>query len=167
MGRARGVGYVYKSRNLEKNNLVFKNSSRASLTKAWWLGLAKLWLLVAEAIVACDKLIQRPQESPVVHIRETWYLALWGWRWGGGLECHKDLFRRLMANVMFFLGGPLPLALLLRDWYEITALYNVELLSTYFLTSRQYKRVLYKSKTIRIFLIKWGMLEALVTSRNL
>ena len=40
--------------------------------------------------------------------------------------------------------------LLLRRWYEIMALYNVKSILTEILASRQDKRVLQKSKVIRI-----------------
>ena len=47
-------------------------------------------------------------------------------------------------------------------WYEIIALYNIRYILTDFSASRQDKRVLRKSKIIRIkFLSWWGMLEAL------
>ena len=59
-------------------------------------------------------------------------------------------------------------ALLLRRWYEIMAFYYVKSMLTEISASRQDRRVLQKSKIIRIkFLIRWGMLEALSTSRNL
>ena len=51
-------------------------------------------------------------------------------------------------------------ALLLGHWYEIMALYYVKSILTDISASRQDKRVLQKSKIIRIeFLSKWGMLQ--------
>ena len=50
--------------------------------------------------------------------------------------------------------------LLLGHWYEIMALYNVKSILTEISASRQDRRVLQKSKIIRIeFLSKWGMLQ--------
>ena len=50
--------------------------------------------------------------------------------------------------------------LLLRRWYEIMALYYVKSILTEISASRQDRRVLQKSKIIRIeFLSKWGMLQ--------
>ena len=50
--------------------------------------------------------------------------------------------------------------LLLRHWYEIMALYYVKSILTEISASRQDRRVLQKSKIIRIeFLSKWGMLQ--------
>ena len=52
------------------------------------------------------------------------------------------------------------LALLLGHWFEIIALYYVKSISTEISASRQDRRVLQKSKIIRIeFLSKWGMLD--------
>ena len=52
------------------------------------------------------------------------------------------------------------LALLLRHWYEIMALYYVKSILTEISASRQDRRVLQKSKIIRFeFLSKWGMLQ--------
>ena len=51
-------------------------------------------------------------------------------------------------------------ALLLGHWYEIMALYYVKSILTEISASRQDRRVLQKSKIIRIeFLSKWGMLQ--------
>ena len=51
-------------------------------------------------------------------------------------------------------------SLLLRRWYEIMALYYVKTILTEISASRQDRRVLQKSKIIRIeFLSKWGMLQ--------
>ena len=51
-------------------------------------------------------------------------------------------------------------ALLLGHWYEIMALYYVKSFLTEISASRQDRRVLQKSKIIRIeFLSKWGMLQ--------
>ena len=59
-------------------------------------------------------------------------------------------------------------ALLLRDWYEIIALYDKKSILTDFSACRRDKRVPQKSKITKIkFLSRWGMLEALDTSRNL
>ena len=53
-----------------------------------------------------------------------------------------------------------PIALLLGHWYEIMALYYVKSILTEISASRQDRRVLQKSKIIRIeFLSKWGMLQ--------
>ena len=50
--------------------------------------------------------------------------------------------------------------LLLRHWYEIMALYYVKSILTEISASRQDRRVLQKSKIIRIkFLSIWGMLQ--------
>ena len=50
--------------------------------------------------------------------------------------------------------------LLLGHWYEIMALYYVKSNLTEISASRQDRRVLQKSKIIRIeFLSKWGMLQ--------
>jgi len=50
--------------------------------------------------------------------------------------------------------------LLLGHWYEIIALYYVKSILTEISASRQDRRVLQKSKIIRIeFLSKWGMLQ--------
>ena len=52
------------------------------------------------------------------------------------------------------------MTLLLRHWYEIMALYYVKLVLTEISALRQDRRVLQKSKIIRIeFLSKWGMLQ--------
>ena len=52
------------------------------------------------------------------------------------------------------------ISLLLGHWYEIMALYNVKSILTEISASRQDRRVLQKSKIIRIeFLSKWGMLQ--------
>ena len=52
------------------------------------------------------------------------------------------------------------ITLLLGHWYEIMALYYVKLILTEISASRQDRRVLQKSKIIRIeFLSKWGMLQ--------
>ena len=51
-------------------------------------------------------------------------------------------------------------SLLLRHWYEIMALYYVKSVLTEISASRQDRRVLQKSKIIRIkFLSIWGMLQ--------
>ena len=51
-------------------------------------------------------------------------------------------------------------SLLLWHWYEILALYYVKSILTEISASRQDRRVLQKSKIIRIeFLSKWGMLQ--------
>ena len=51
-------------------------------------------------------------------------------------------------------------SLLLGHWYEIMALYYVKSILTEISASRQDRRVLQKSKIIRIeFLSKWGMLQ--------
>ena len=51
-------------------------------------------------------------------------------------------------------------ALLLRRWYEIIALYYVKSILTEISASRQDRRVLQKSKIIRIkFLSIWSMLQ--------
>ena len=58
--------------------------------------------------------------------------------------------------------NPLPIliSLLLGHWYEIMALYYVKSILTEISASRQDRRVLQKSKIIRIeFLSKWGMLQ--------
>ena len=50
--------------------------------------------------------------------------------------------------------------LLLGHWYEIMALYYVKSILTEISASRPDRRVLQKSKIIRIeFLSKWGMLQ--------
>ena len=50
--------------------------------------------------------------------------------------------------------------LLLRHWYEIMTLYYVKSILTEISASRQDRRVMQKSKIIRIkFLSKWGMLQ--------
>ena len=50
--------------------------------------------------------------------------------------------------------------LLLGHWYEIMALYYIKSILTEISASRQDRRVLQKSKIIRIeFLSKWGMLQ--------
>ena len=50
--------------------------------------------------------------------------------------------------------------LLLRRWYVVMALYYVKSILTEISASRQDRRVLQKSKIIRIeFLSKWGMLQ--------
>ena len=62
------------------------------------------------------------------------------------------------GNVSSQLNNTPPL--LLRHWYEIMALYYVKLILTEISASRQDRRVLQKSKIIRIeFLSKWGMLQ--------
>ena len=51
-------------------------------------------------------------------------------------------------------------SLLLRHWYEIRALYYVKTVLTEISASRQDRRVLQKSKILRIkFLSIWGMLQ--------
>ena len=51
-------------------------------------------------------------------------------------------------------------SLLLGHWHEIMALYYVKSILTEISASRQDRRVLQKSKIIRIkFLSKWGMLQ--------
>ena len=58
------------------------------------------------------------------------------------------------------LQGKVSHALLLRHWYEIMALYYVKSILTEISASRQDRRVLQKSKIIRIkFLSIWGMLQ--------
>ena len=53
------------------------------------------------------------------------------------------------------------LTLLLGRWYEIMALYYIKSILTEISASRQDRRVLQKSKIIRIeFLSKWGMLQS-------
>ena len=63
------------------------------------------------------------------------------------------------------------IALLLGHWYVIMALYYVKSILTEISASRQERRVLQKSKIIRIeFLSKWGMLQIsryVQNSRNL
>ena len=59
-----------------------------------------------------------------------------------------------------FLKCGLCISLLLGHWYEIMALYYVKSILTEISVSRQDRRVLQKSKIIRIeFLSKWGMLQ--------
>ena len=59
--------------------------------------------------------------------------------------------------ILVFLFPP---TLLLGHWYEIMALYYVKSILTEISASRQDRRVLQKSKIIRIeFLSKWGMLQ--------
>ena len=60
----------------------------------------------------------------------------------------------------FLLHCNSPCSLLLGHWYEIMALYYVKSVLTEISASRQDRRVLQKSKIIRIeFLSKWGMLQ--------
>ena len=82
-----------------------------------------------------------------------------------GLICFSPIFHIFHINYEILAHYP---ALLLRHWYEIMALYYVKSILTEISASRQDRRVLQKSKIIRIrFLIRWGTLEALATSRNL
>ena len=61
-------------------------------------------------------------------------------------------------SISLILGFLTPL--LLGHWYEIMALYYVKLILTEISASTQDRRVLQKSKIIRIeFLSKWGMLQ--------
>ena len=69
---------------------------------------------------------------------------------GGIYETTSDL-------IVYSLQIP---SLLLGHWYEIMALYYVKSNLTEISASRQDRRVLQKSKIIRIeFLSKWGMLQ--------
>ena len=70
--------------------------------------------------------------------------------------------------ISFWVTQPSPLtdfqppdhSLLLGHWYEIMALYYVKSILTEISASRQERRVLQKSKIIRIeYLSKWGMLQ--------
>ena len=64
--------------------------------------------------------------------------------------------QNLMVGHVLLGGKPL----LLGHWYEIMALYYVKSILTEISASRQDRRVLQKSKIIRIeFLSKWGMLQ--------
>ena len=66
---------------------------------------------------------------------------------GGTFKINKEIFEKVLA-------------LLLGHWYEIMALYYVKSILTEISASRQDRRVLQKSKIIRIeFLSKWGMLQ--------
>ena len=72
---------------------------------------------------------------------------------------------RLHVHAIFSLyfsryTGGIHVPLLLGHWYEIMALYYVKSILTEISASRQDRRVLQKSKIIRIeFLSKWGMLQ--------
>ena len=74
----------------------------------------------------------------------------------------KDAIEILFyAIVYFFMFKHIyHISLLLSHWYEIMALYFVKPILTEISASRQDRRVLQKSKIIRIeFLSKWGMLQ--------
>ena len=64
---------------------------------------------------------------------------------------HKILTFKMKGDVI---------SLLLGHWYEIMALYYIKSILTEISASRQDRRVLQKSKIIKIeFLSKWGMLK--------
>ena len=66
----------------------------------------------------------------------------------------------LQVERNFFSLKGADVTLLLGHWYEIMALYYVKSILTQISASRQDRRVLQKSKIIRIeFLSKWGMLQ--------
>ena len=83
-----------------------------------------------------------------------WWVGWWLWRAG----CiSQDTYLLYILLIEFHL---VVLALLLGHWYEIMALYYVKLILTEISASRQDRRVLQKSKFIRIkILSKWGMLQ--------
>ena len=73
-------------------------------------------------------------------------------------QLHELCVRPTSAINDFF--STVQLSLLLGHWYEIMALYYVKSILTEISASRQDRRVLQKSKIIRIeFLSKWGMLQ--------
>ena len=72
----------------------------------------------------------------------------------------SNLFINIIQSDFNGLLKLLPVTLLLGHWYEIMALYYVKSILTEISASRQDRRVLQKSKIIRIeFLSKWGMLQ--------
>ena len=73
-----------------------------------------------------------------------------------GLSCLSRLsVQGEFSNI--FQNGHKFISLLLRRWYDIMALYYVKSILTEISASRQDRRVLQKSKIIRIeFLSKWG-----------
>ena len=79
-------------------------------------------------------------------------------------NCFLFRIRSFHCPTIFFLVQCLQptkyyLTLLLRHWYEIMALYYVKSIWTEISASRQDRRVLQKSKIVRIkFLSIWGML---------
>ena len=71
--------------------------------------------------------------------------------------CANLLILRFLTLLKMALYCP---PLLLGHWYEIMALYYVKSILTEISASRQDRRVLQKSKIIKIeFLSKWGMLQ--------
>ena len=95
-------------------------------------------------ILCCDEI------CPILYNLENMYQAVRGvffliTSW----QC-SDKIRKYQGHI----------ALLLGHWYEIMALYYVKSFLTEISASRQDRRVLQKSKIIRIeFLSKWGMLQ--------
>ena len=81
------------------------------------------------------------------------------WLWIGVAKPFKLLtLNTFIANKEKYTINMGPL--LLRHWYEIMALYYVKSILTEISASRQDRRVLQKSKIIRIkFLSIWGMLQ--------
>ena len=75
-------------------------------------------------------------------------------------EAAPSLVRSSIRRVAYCTDARYYLALLLRHWYEIMALYYVKSVLTEISASRQDRRVLQKSKIIKIkFLSIWGMLQ--------
>ena len=75
-------------------------------------------------------------------------------------NCHFFYSIEIILIFVHFFANIFIWSLLLRHWYEIMALYYVKSILTEILASRQDRRVLQKSKIIRIeFLSKWGMLQ--------
>ena len=76
---------------------------------------------------------------------------------------YEKITSKLMENTKEHLTSPSRYDLTrccFRRWYEIMALYYVKPILTEISASRQDRRVLQKSKIIRIeFLSKWGMLQ--------
>ena len=86
----------------------------------------------------------------VTRVRRQAHVKKWTW----------ENFQELTQKIPFLFYSPNSSSLLLGHWYEIMALYYVKLNLTEISASRQDKRVLQKSKIIRIkFLSIWGMLQ--------
>ena len=92
--------------------------------------------------------------------------------WQGGRSCaalaksldsdenFKPLHKLFCCEFKIITIYALLVSLLLGHWYEIMALYYVKSILTEISASKQDRRVLQKSKIIRIeFLSKWGMLQ--------
>ena len=121
----------------------------------WWFQRNQwLWYLCAPlalVLVGLSTRDQRPGQTPGKNTNQCQNdcLAMDTWQ-------HNSWFTTWSTYTVF------SLSLLLKcwTWYEIMALYYVKSILIEISASRQDRRVLQKSKIIRIeFLSKWGMLQ--------